>query len=142
MITFSNKRLGHIAQAILSMLLGSFEICLQNQQIDNLIELLQRALKEQMSHMNLESQPEYAKYSIAFEAAFVACCNNPYISKQYAEIEGLFYLTVLYDQWYIDTNRMEAIVEHQKILGAIMNGKFDTARTLLSKHYNRFQDKE
>ena len=92
--------------------------------------------------MNLESQPEYAKYSIAFEAAFVACCNNPYISKQYAEIEGLFYLTVLYDQWYIDTNRMEAIVEHQKILGAIMNGKFDTARTLLSKHYNRFQDKE
>lgn len=141
-ITFSNKRLGHIAQAILSMLLGSFEICLQSQQTDTLIELLQKALKEQMGHMNLESQPEYAKYSIAFEAAFVACCNNPYISKQYAEIEGLFYLTVLYDQWYIDTNRMEAIVEHQQILGAIMNGKFETAKTLLSKHYNRFQDKE
>ena len=140
-ITFSNKRLGHIAQAILSMLLGSFEICLQSQQTDTLIELLQKALKEQMGHMNLESQPEYAKYSIAFDAAFVACCNNPYISKQYAEIEGLFYLTVLYDQWYIDTNRMEAIVEHQQILGAIMNGKFETAKTLLSKHYNRFRDK-
>lgn len=141
-ITFSNTRLGHIAQAILSMLLGSFEICLQNRQTDTLIEHLQKALKEQMNHMHCESQPEYAKYSIAFEAAFTECCQNPYITKQYTEIEGLFYLTVLYDQWYIDTNRMKAVVEHQQILGAIMNGKYETAKDLLSKHYNRFQNKE
>lgn len=141
-ITFSNRRLGHIAQAILSMLLGSFEICQQNHQIDTLIERLQKALKEQMNHRDTESEPEYAKYSISFEAAFVQCCENPYISKQYAEIEDLFYLTVLYDQWYIDTNRTKAIVEHQQILGAIMNGKFETAKELLSKHYNRFQDKK
>lgn len=141
-ITFSNTRLGHIAEAILGMLLGSFEICQQNRQIDALIELLQRALKEQMNHRETESEPEYAKYSIAFEAAFIECCQNPYISKQYAEIEDLFYLTVLYDQWYIDTNRTKAIYEHQQILASIMNGKFETAKTLLANHYNRFKDIE
>lgn len=139
-ITFSNEKLIQIAQAILSMLLGAFELCLQTGRTDSLIALLQKALKEQKLHLQAETEQEYVKYSIAFESAFIQCCCNPYITRQYSEIEDLFYLTVLYDHWYIDTVRMQALMEHQQILSAIISGDMDKAKLLLTRHYNRFQE--
>ena len=131
--------LSQIAQAILSMLLGALELCIRTGRIDHLIELLQKALKEQTSHLNAETDQEYVRYSIAFEGAFIQCCSNPYITRQYTEIEDLFYLTVLYDQWYIDTVRMLTMMEHRQILNSIIDGDMDKAKTLLTRHYNRFQ---
>ncbi len=138
-ISFSNEKLSQIAQAILSMLLGALELCIRTGRIDHLIELLQKALKEQTSHLNAETDQEYVRYSIAFEGAFIQCCSNPYITRQYTEIEDLFYLTVLYDQWYIDTVRMLTMMEHRQILNSIIDGDMDKAKTLLTRHYNRFQ---
>ncbi len=143
-IKFSEKRLANIAQAILSMLLGAFEICQQMDKVDDLIGRLQTALKEQIEHLEADSLQEYVKYSISFERAFVTCCGNPYMIKQYSEMEDLLYLTVLYNHWYIDKGRRHTVLEHQQILGAIIEGDFAAARILLSRHYNRFQltDKE
>ncbi|MBR5315964.1 MAG: GntR family transcriptional regulator [Firmicutes bacterium] len=138
-ISFSDKKLGEVAEAILSMLLGALEICQQNDKLDNLIGMLQKAIKEQITHLNIEDEQEYAKYSIAFEAAFIECCENPYMSKQYAQIEDLFYLIVMYDQFYIHPVRTQAALEHQQILGYIMDGRLDKAKELLSKHYYRFK---
>lgn len=138
-ISFSDEKLAQVAEAILSMLLGSLEICEQNHKIDDLIGMLQKALKEQISNLKLESEQEYAKYSIAFEAAFIECCNNPYMTKQYTQIEDLFYLIVMYDQFYIHPVRAQAALEHQQILGNIMDGRLDKAKELLSKHYYRFK---
>ena len=140
-ISFSNEKLIQIAQAILSMLLGALELCLQTDRIDQLSQLLQKAIKEQTEHLETESEQEYVRYSIAFEGAFIQCCANPYITRQYTEIEDLFYLTVLYDHWYIDTVRMLALMEHRQILSSIMTGDIEKAKTLLAKHYNRFQEK-
>jgi DNA-binding GntR family transcriptional regulator len=137
-ITFSDEKLAQIAQAILSMLLGALEICQQTERIDNLVDLLQHALKHQIDHLTVENNQEYARYSISFEASFIECCQNPYMTKHYAEIEDLFYLIVLYDQLYIDTNRSKTVLEHQGILGSIMDGDFDKTKKLLSSHYNRF----
>lgn len=138
-ISFSDEKLAQVAEAILSMLLGSLEICEQNHKIDDLIGMLQKALKEQISNLKLESEQEYAKYSIAFEAAFIECCNNPYMTRQYTQIEDLFYLIVMYDQFYIHPVRAQAALEHQQILGNIMDGRLDKAKELLSKHYYRFK---
>jgi len=121
------------------MLLGALEICVQNDKIDTLVGMLQKAVKEQIIHLNLESEQEYARYSISFEAALIACCNNPYISRQYRQIEDLFYLIVMYDQFYIHPVRTQAALEHQQILGYIMDGRLDKAKELLCKHYYRFQ---
>jgi DNA-binding GntR family transcriptional regulator len=138
-ISFSNEKLAQVAEAILSMLLGALEICEQNEKLDDLIGMLQKALKEQISNLHLEDDQEYAHYSIAFEAAFISCCNNPYISRQYKQIEDLFYLIVMYDQYYIHPARTQAALEHQQILGFIMDGRLDKAKELLSKHYYRFK---
>lgn len=138
-ITFSDEKLAQVAEAILSMLLGALEICEQNNKIDDLIGMLQKALKNQINHLKLESEQEYAKYSIAFEAAFIECCDNPYMTKQYTQIEDLFYLIVMYDQFYIHPVRAQAALEHQQILGFIMDGRLDKAKELLSKHYYRFK---
>lgn len=138
-ISFSEQKLAQVAEAILSMLLGALEICEQNNKIDDLIGMLQKALKDQIANLNLENEQEYAKYSIAFEAAFIRCCGNPYMAKQYTQIEDLFYLIVMYDQFYIHTVRTQAALEHQQILGHIMDGRLDKAKELLSKHYYRFK---
>ena len=138
-ISFSEKKLAQVAEAILSMLLGALEICEQNEKLDDLIGMLQKALKDQIANLNIENEQEYAKYSIAFEAAFIQCCDNPYMTKQYAQIEDLFYLIVMYDQFYIHTVRTQAALEHQQILGYIMDGRLDKAKELLSKHYYRFK---
>lgn len=137
-ITFSQERVSQIAQAILSMLLGSLEICRQTDRIDKLVDLLQDALKLQVEHMQGCSEQEYARFSIAFEASFIHCCQNTYITRQYSEIEDLFYLTVMYDHWYINIARSRNIIEHQQILGAIKDGDFELAKKLLAAHYNRF----
>ena len=137
-ISFSRKRVETVAQAILSMLLGALELCLYTERIDKLIAMLQDALKGQIAHEDAESEQEYALYSIAFESAFIQCCENAYLTKQYREIEDLFYLTVMYDHWYIDTVRKRAVMEHQQILSAIMTGDFDMAKRLLKLHYDRF----
>ena len=100
-ISFSKKRLEAVAQAILSMLLGALELCQYTNRIEKLIPMLQNALKEQILHQDADSEQEYARCSIAFESAFIQCCDNAYLSKQYSEIEDLFYLTVMYDQLYI-----------------------------------------
>ena len=138
-ISFSEEKLAKVAEAILSMLLGALEICEQNDKLDTLIGMLQKALKEQISNLNIDSEQEYARYSIAFEAAFIACCENPYMTKQYTQIEDLFYLIVMYDQFYIHKVRTQAALEHQQILGFIMDGRLDKAKELLSKHYYRFK---
>lgn len=139
-ISFSRKRIETVAQAILSMLLGALELCQYTDRIDKLIPMLQNALKDQISYQDAESEQEYARYSIAFEGAFIQCCDNAYLSKQYREIEDLFYLTVMYDHWYIDTVRKRAVMEHQQILSAIMTGDFDMAKRLLKLHYDRFDE--
>ncbi len=138
-IKFSERRLAHIAQAILSMLLGAFEICQQTGQMDTLIDLLQKSLKTQIDHLEVEEMQEYVRYSINFEGVFIACCDNPYITRQYRQIEDLFYMVVLYNHWYIDKNRNHTVIEHQQILGAIKSGNYTLAKDLLSAHYNRFQ---
>ena len=138
-ISFSDEKLAQVAEAILSMLLGALEICEQNDRIDDLVGMLQKALKEQIARLNLESEQEYARYSISFEAAFIQCCRNPYIARQYKQIEDLFYLIVMYDQFYIHPVRTQAALEHQQILGYIMDGRMDKAKELLSKHYYRFK---
>lgn len=140
-IAFSNNQLVSIAQTILSMLLGAFELCQHMDRIDDLIASLQNALKEQKLHQDVESEQEYARYSIAFEAAFIDCCQNRYLSKQYREIEDLFYLTVMYDHWYIDPVRTQAVLEHQQILTTIMTGDYDAARRLIIRHYDRFENR-
>lgn len=141
-IKFSNKRLANIAQAILSMLLGAFEICQQSDKMDDLVGLLQNALKMQIAHTNADTMQEYVRYSIGFESAFIKCCDNPYMTKQYTEIEDLFYLVVLYNQIHIEKGPQHTVLEHQQILGAITSGDYLAAKDLLSKHYNRFQLKE
>ena len=138
-ITFSDEKLAQVAEAILSMLLGALEICEQNDKIDTLVGMLQKVLKDQIANLNLEGEREYARYSIAFEASFIECCNNPYMSKQCRQIEDLFYLIVCYDQFYIHKARTQAALEHQQILGYIMDGRLDKAKELLSKHYYRFK---
>ena len=138
-VTISEERLEQVAEAILSMLLGALEICEQNDKIDQLVGMLQKALKIQTTNLQMEDEHQYAKYSIAFEAAFIECCGNPYMTKQYREIEDLFYLIVMYDQFYIHTVRTQAVLEHQQILGCIMDGKLEKAKDLLSDHYYRFK---
>lgn len=138
-IKFSNKRLSNITQAILSMLLGAFELCQQMDKIDELIGLLQNALKEQIAHLNADTLQEYVRYSISFETAFITCCDNPYLSRQYSGMEDLFYLTVLYNYRYVDKGRNHTVMEHQHILGEIIEGDYIAAKQLISDHYNRFQ---
>lgn len=137
-VSLSSAKLAYIAQAILSMLLGSFEICQQKNQVDNLVTMLQETLKEQIQHIETDHEQDYVRYSIAFEYSFIRCCDNPYITRQYHQLEALFYLVVLYDQWYVDTNRRLTVVEHQQILGSIMDGDYDQTRNLLLNHYTRF----
>lgn len=138
-IKLSDKKLSDIAQAILSMLLGAFEICQQTEKIDQLIDLLNKALNAQIHHPQDSTLQEYVRCSIGFENAFIICCNNPYITRQYTAIEDLFYLVVLYNQQQIETGRSHTIMEHQQILGAITGGDYVSAKALLSRHYNRFQ---
>ena len=139
-IKLSDKKLSDIAQAILSMLLGAFEICQQTEKIDQLIDLLNKALNAQIHHPQDSIEQEYVRCSIGFENAFIVCCDNPYITRQYTAIEDLFYLVVLYNQQRIETGRSHTIMEHQQILGAITGGDYASAKMLLSRHYNRFQN--
>ena len=141
-IKLSDKKLSDIAQAILSMLLGAFEICQQTGKIDQLTVLLNQALNAQIHHPQNSTVQDYVRCSIGFEKAFIVCCNNPYITRQYTAIEDLFYLVVLYNQQRIETGRSHTIMEHQQILGAITGGDYTAAKTLLSMHYNRFQNSE
>lgn len=141
-IKLSDKKLSDIAQAILSMLLGAFEICQQTERIDYLIELLGKALNAQIHHPQDSTVQEYVRCSIAFEKAFITCCDNPYITRQYTAIEDLFYLVVLYNQQRIETGRSHTIMEHQQILSAITGGDHSAAKMLISRHYNRFRNPE
>ena len=124
------------------MLLGAFEICQQTGKIDQLIDLLNKALNAQIHHPQDSTEQEYVRCSIGFENAFIVCCDNPYITRQYTAIEDLFYLVVLYNQQRIETGRSHTIMEHQQILGAITGGDYVSAKMLLSRHYNRFQNAE
>ena len=117
----------------------AFEICQQTGRMDQLVELLQKTLKAQIDHLEVDNMQEYVRYSISFESAFITCCDNPYITRQYGQIEDLFYMIVLYNHWHIDRSRNHTVMEHQQILSAIISGDYSTAKDLLSAHYNRFQ---
>ncbi len=92
-----------------------------------------------IGHLEVDNMQEYVRYSISFESAFITCCDNPYITRQYGQIEDLFYMIVLYNHWHIDRSRNHTVMEHQQILSAIISGDYSTAKDLLSAHYNRFQ---
>ena len=79
-------------------------VCRQTESI-SLIQLLQKRLKNRRNTLKLRANRNTSDIPSLFEGAFIQCCANPYITRQYTEIEDLFYLTVLYDHWYIDTVR-------------------------------------
>lgn len=136
-ITFSKERFSNIAEGVEALLLGSYDLCIEKGKVSNLIAELERTLKIQKELCKDCDENKFAQATIEFDGAFMKCCENTYVSQMYDSLADLFYLSVLYDHWYIDTVRGSIIAEHNAILEAVKAGDTKLARDCIKAHYSK-----
>lgn len=136
-INFSKEMFSSIAESVEALLLGSYDLCVKKDKITPLIAELERSLEHQKSIAKNCDENQFAQATIEFDGAFMRFCDNNHISAMYESLADLFYLSVLYDHWYIDTVRDSIIQEHSRILDAVKAGDVDAARTAIKVHYSK-----
>lgn len=122
---------------IYMILLGSYEFCLKENLIGQLVPLMSESIDYQRVVAPSGSNREFAEATIAVDQSMLVACKNQTIFDMYSGTFGIQTLLLIHDYESRPYDRMGNIHEHENILQAIASNDSDQARRLLRQHYNR-----
>ncbi len=123
--------------AVLILLLGGYEYCLNRDRIPILTALLSESMDAQKAVADTGSNRVFAEATSAVDTALMTACNNMHLMDIYNGTFALQTLLLIHDYQTHDYDRWANIREHEMILNAISSGESDKARELLKMHYAR-----
>lgn len=136
-IEFSAEIFSQVTEAVCSLLLCSFDLCLRKGRLPLLTDKLEKAFEKQVASYASSDELEFAQAAINFDSLFVTCSDNPYISKMYDEIGDIFNLVVYYDHEFVNTIRQSVIDEHSDILNAVKEKDAEKVKKSILFHYDK-----
>ena len=142
-IRIDNKIFYEVQQTAKILLIGSYEQCLSQNLIPELITMMQNYLSMQKNlkeDSSIENSHKFAKLSIEFDVSLIKIFRNETLENLYASFFNLFFLIVLYDHQTFDTDRRKNIAEHENILRAIQNGNPEEVKQNIVRHFSRTVD--
>lgn len=122
---------------IYMILLGSYEFCLKENLINQLVFLMSESIDDQRAVAPGGTNREFAEATIAVDQSMLVACKNQTVFDMYHGTFGIQTLLLIHDYESKPYDRMGNIHEHENILQAIASNNPDQARRLLRQHYNR-----
>lgn len=139
-IRIDSKIFQEVQQTAKILLIGSYEQCLQQNLIPELICEMEKFLflqKRLIDADPAESEHEFARLSIEFDVSLIKIFRNETLESLYSAFFNLLFLVVLYDHQMFDTDRAANVLEHENILNAVKQGNADEVKRLIAAHFNR-----
>jgi len=126
-----------ITEAVMTLLLGAYELCLTKNLTADLIDMMSEKLDYQKQYEEQGTDYEFAEASISFDACLIKVAHNDKLRHFFEGLFDLLFLIVLYDHQNVDVDRKANIKEHEKILEAIKESDENKVRQLIKNHYAR-----
>lgn len=139
-IRIDSKIFQEVQQTAKILLIGSYEQCLQQNLIPELICEMEKFLflqKRLIDADPAESEHEFARLSIEFDVSLIKIFRNETLESLYSAFFNLLFLVVLYDHQMFDTDRAANVLEHENILNAVKQGNADEVKRLIAAHFSR-----
>lgn len=139
-IRIDSKIFQEVQQTAKILLIGSYEQCLQQNLVPELICEMEKFLflqKRLIDADPAESEHEFARLSIEFDVSLIKIFRNETLESLYSAFFNLLFLVVLYDHQMFDTDRAANVLEHENILNAVKQGNADEVKRLIAAHFSR-----
>lgn len=139
-IRIDSKIFQEVQQTAKILLIGSYEQCLQQNLVPELICEMEKFLslqKKQIDADPAESEHEFARLSIEFDVSLIKIFRNETLESLYSAFFNLLFLVVLYDHQMFDTDRAANVLEHENILNAVKQGNADEVKRHIVAHFSR-----
>ena len=136
-ISFTEERYSEVCNTICVLLLGSYEFCLENGSIDQILALMDKNLSIQREMYEKKKYKELVKHSVLFDKSLIIGADIEHLLHLYEQLEAIFYLMILYNIQLDDENCLRNIEEHQKIMDAVASGNSDDVKKWIKIHYNK-----
>lgn len=139
-IQIDRKIFEEVQQTARILLMGSYEQCLQQGLIPQLVDEMETHLAKQRTLIGDDS-PEsglaFAKIAIEFDVSLIKILKNETLESLYAGFFSLLFLVVLYEHQNSDMDRAMSVREHEGILEALKNGDPAEVKKQIFLHFNR-----
>lgn len=135
-IDLNESELIDLNQAVLTLLLGALDICINKNRVDLLVEnLLEKFNAQRKLYMdNQDFDYEYINKSLDFDRQLVLVCDNKYLINVFNNLVNILLLSSIYNKSCYKEIHLD---EHEKILNSIKNRDFDKTREALKEHFNK-----
>lgn len=136
-VDFDEARILEIDHFFFTLYAGAYVSCIFEDRVAVLIDLMEKAIAQQMDRLAAEDYSGFATASMAFDRCFVEATGNQQLLDYHDQSSPMLHLLVACQHRHAEPNRDSNLAEHQQILAAIKAGDPATAMTVLHTHYNK-----
>lgn len=136
-VALDEKQFTENAVSFFVLTFGAYSLCLEQGNIDQLIQLMDKVLEEQRETLEKKDYVAFIDKSIEFDKTFAVATNNPHLMQMYDNQTTLFYPMTRLQHNHADYSREENLHEHEEIRDAVAAGDFMKTKDLLYKHFNK-----
>jgi Transcriptional regulators len=140
-IDISEELIEETDMAVLSLLLGGYDICCLRECSGELLSLLQEACDKQCRDINKHDDQQFIKDAIAFDKCFLLATGNTKIISLFDSLAPILYMLTMYNYQQNNVNKEVNLKEHEQILEAIRTGSKEKVRKYLLHHYDKHLSK-
>ncbi|MHC1719925.1 MAG: GntR family transcriptional regulator [Clostridiaceae bacterium] len=135
-IVLTEEYYTELNQAVMTLCTGCLDLCVLLNHIDKLIELLNTAFTNQKQAFKEKDYDKFAQCALNFDKAIIEATNNQTLISIFNSVSSKLLMSVKHDHNIADSRNL-SILEHEQIFKSINSGDYDTAKKLLTIHYDK-----
>ena len=123
-----------ITEAIISLLIGSYKLCIYKNNRNDIIEKMSNDLINQKKHFEEKDEEKFLRSAIHFDENLIMLTENKKLINVIEKLNDLFTLIVR-DFQFDEYSKKKSLLEHEKILNSIINNDFEETEKCIIEHY-------
>lgn len=136
-IDLNEKLFREISHSFFVLVFGAYNLCVVQNRLKRMEELMAAALEEQIDALNTAAYPDFISKAIAFDRTFVLATDNQKMISIYDSLSPLLYLLTRYNHQQSPDSRETNLKQHQEIQRAVLAGDCPLVRDLMYFHFDK-----
>ena len=136
-IDLNEKLFREISHSFFVLVFGAYNLCVVQNRLKRMEELMAAALEEQIDALNTAAYPDFISKAIAFDRTFVLATDNQKMISIYDSLSPLLYLLTRYNHQQSPDSRETNLKQHQEIQRAVLDGDYTLVRDLIYYHFDK-----
>jgi len=135
-ISFTEASFKHIAQSTYVIVKGAYELCVAENKIPVLVEMLNKSLTCQERLLADDDYHLFLKEIVLFDQIMFDALGNPHLQFLFHRLSNVLFLMYRTHHQRSDWNPTTSFTEHQKITNAIEAGNHKEVDRVFLEHYS------